>query len=504
MAQEIGLAEVMAGIEGALQGGDYNRAEALLWPALDQFPQLPAFWFYAGNIFFGRESNALAALCYERSIDLEPGNIALSNLGAAYRRLNQHDNALAMLTKAAEYEPASASIWTNLAACYVNEGNPDPGIEAAARALDCKPGFARAEWNKGLLHLERGDFAEGFRLYRSGLGKERLVRNYDSDHVDTPGENEPPFLTRGNLHQARQKTVVTWGEQGLGDELMFASCLWELARDVGKIVFECHPRLHRIYLKAFEGLIAHGLLVLIPTRKEASAARALEEGPLHFRAGLGDIAGLYRHSAEDYRRAFAAGSFWKAPGKAEVEEFRAGLEALAGDRKIVGLATRGGVVKTMRGYRTLKVEDLDPLFQRDDLMFVCFDYEDVGAYIDHVNAKYGAGKLYWFKAVVQHFDYDHTANLLAACDALVTVCQSVAHLAAGMGQKTHVLVPSKPAWRYGLTGEEWFLDPHPAIRLHRQEGDNWTTAVNTLMEALDEALGHSGEADNRQPASLIR
>lgn len=488
MAHEMGLAAVLAEIERAMGEKNFDRAEALLWPALDQFPALPALWFYAGNIFFGKEINALAAMCYERSVDLEPGSIALANLGAAYRRLNLHDKSLAVLQKAAEYQPDSASIWTNLAACYVNEGNPDPGIEAAAKALEAKPGFARAEWNKGLLHLEKGEFEEGFRLYRSGLGKERLIRNYDTDHVDKPGDNEPPFLTLEALQDAQDKTVVVWGEQGIGDELMFATCLPELAQDVGKIVFECHDRLLRIYQASFDWLVAQGKLVLLPTRKDPSPARALEEGPLHYKAGAGDIAGLYRYTRSDYAQAWGErGPFWKHPDPKDVAGMRQNLEVLAAGRQIVGLSTRGGVVKTMRNYRTLKIEDLEPLFKRDDCMFVCFDYEDVGAYVEHVNREYGEDRLYWFRSIVQHFDYHHTLGLALACDRMVTVCQSVAHLAAGAGIETHVLTPSKPAWRYGLTGDEWFLYPDKRVRLYRQEGTDWGLAMDRVLEALDQA-----------------
>jgi tetratricopeptide (TPR) repeat protein len=503
MAHEMGLAAVLAEIERAMSTKDFERAEALLWPALDQFPALPALWFYAGNVFFAKEINALAVTCYERSVDLEPGSIALANLGAAYRRLNLHDKALAMLQKAAEYQPESASIWTNLAACYVNEGNPDPGIEAAAKALECRPGFARAEWNKGLLHLEKGEFAEGFDLYRSGLGKERLVRNYDSDHVDTPGEKEPPFLTRQNLAEAKDKTVVTWGEQGLGDELMFASIIPELARDVGKVVFECHDRLQRIYLASFDYLVAQGKLVIIPTRKDPSAARALEEGPLHFRAGLGDLAAIYRRRNLDYHQAWSErGPFWKHPDPEEVEACRQNLETLAAGRQIIGLSTRGGVVKTMRNYRTLRIEELEPLFKRDDCMYVCFDYEDVGAYVEHVNREYGEDRLYWFRSIVQHFDYHHTLGLALACDRMVTVCQSVAHLAAGAGIETHVLVPSKPAWRYGLTNTQWFLYPDKNVRLYRQQGTDWGPAMAEVLEVLDKH--NTGEQPWREDGTLLR
>jgi len=251
--------------------------------------------------------------------------------------------------------------------------------------------------------------------------------------------------------------------------------------------------------------VVAGRLVLLPTRKENDPTQANQHGPFAAKLGVGDMGNLFRRSEEDFARIWRAqGPFWRAPNRDEADAYRTSLERLAEGRKIIGLATRGGVVKTMRSYRTLSVSDLAPLFElREEYLFVCFDYEDVGAYVDHVNKTYGDGTLYWWRSIVQHFDYDHTAALVEATDAMVTVCQSVAHLAAGMGHPTHVLVPSKPAWRYGLTGERWFLYPDNAVRLYRQQGEDWSAAVAALREDLDATLGcDSGAAEPRAAADV--
>jgi tetratricopeptide (TPR) repeat protein len=481
--QEVGLGQVFQAIEQAFKDKEYPRVEALLWPAIDQFNDHPALWFYAANLFFARELSALAAACYERSLELEPNSVALANLGACYRRMNQHERAIEVLQRATEYDQDNPGTWTNLGACYVNEGDPRPGIVACERALQIKPGFPRAEWNLGLLHLEAGDFDNGFRLYRSGLGKERLLRYYHGPDIDTPGENEPELLDRRHLGKLTGRKVVVWGEQGLGDELMFANCLHELLAEGCQVVFEHHPRMTAIYQAAFGKYTS---LTLIPTRKANTAAEAMKHGPFDYRCGVGDLACLFRRSADDYAEAWRDyGPFWPCADQGIRAEYRARLEELAAGRKIIGLATRGGVIKTMRSYRTIGIGDLAPLLKLSDrFLFVCFDYEDVGEAVLAVNQKHGESAMCWPRAAVQHFDYDHTHALVLATDRLVTVCQSIAHLAAGSGHPTDVLVPSKPAWRYGLQGSEWFLYPGPHARLHRQKGDSWEEAVHSTVEAL--------------------
>jgi ADP-heptose:LPS heptosyltransferase len=98
---------------------------------------------------------------------------------------------------------------------------------------------------------------------------------------------------------------------------------------------------------------------------------------------------------------------------------------------------------------------------------------------------------------VQHWDFDHTAALLAACDLTVTVCQSAAHLSASMGLPTRVLTPIRCAWRYCPIPHEpelWAWYPDPEIRLYRQDDpDSWSGPLGRVIADIN-ALGEKREA----------
>ena len=79
------------------------------------------------------------------------------------------------------------SAWTNLAACFINEGMPETGLKYANKALAMQPDFDRARWNAALCHLEMGNFRKGFELYESGLGNDRIDRKYgDAQYLTDP------------------------------------------------------------------------------------------------------------------------------------------------------------------------------------------------------------------------------------------------------------------------------------------------------------------------------
>ena len=61
-------------------------------------------------------------------------------------------------------------------------------------------------------------------------------------------------------------TLVVLAEQGLGDEIMFASCLPDALARVGHLIVECEPRLAALYRRSFPQA------TVLPTRREQDAA----------------------------------------------------------------------------------------------------------------------------------------------------------------------------------------------------------------------------------------
>jgi tetratricopeptide (TPR) repeat protein len=468
----IGLEDVLEGVQSALKDKRYNTAEQFLWPALDQRPENGALWFYAGvlSALYGR--NALAVECFQKSYALEPHQAIWANLGGTIRSMNV-DLSRKVLEMGLERTKDDPHLLANLCGSYVNEGNPDPGIEYGERCMDLPEGGPEARFNLALLYLEKGNFARGFDLYAIGHHRLREQKTYDPD---------PPELTP-ELHEqlkGKGKRLIVHGEQGIGDEMMFATMFADIKKDY-HVIFDCHPRLESLYKTAswYDSSIK-----LFPTRKTDDKGWSVEADA---KSSIGNMARYYRRQREDFA---LTGPVYKA-NPTEVAEMRAHLLRLANGRKIIGLALNGGTMSTARTYRSMHPDLFDDLFKDDRYFFVSLDYEDMTNHAGHINKKYGEGKYTWFPSVCWAWDYHHQAALVAATDAVITVCQSIAHLSAAMGHPTYVLTPSRPAWRYGLTGEQWNWYPLPNVRLLRQTGDNWEPAFTALKESLQAHLFQS-------------
>lgn len=438
-------------------------------PALDQRPDYPELWFYAGTLLNLRGQHALAYEALKKSAELEPHPATWSNMAAALRNMQQVEQCRQLLRIGHERAPWDPHIPANLGGSYVNEGDPLAGIPWCEMVKDHPEVGASARFNLALLHLEAGNLAEGFEYYATGAHSLRKQHVYEPD---------PPELTRELHEQFRStgKRLLVWTEQGLGDELMMATILADARMDY-EIVLDAHPRLewlntHSSWYQSRAGnpITIHG------TRKTQEKGWSSDCAA---KSSLGNLLRFYRSSGQfgDHQ--------WYRGGPGEVSnQYRRRLQAKAGRRQIIGLSTRGGTLSTARLYRVLPQSVIEALFARDDLMFVSLDYEDMTGLAEWSRENYGPDKFLWYPSILWHWQYEQTAALVAACDSVVSVPQTVAHLSAGMCHPTYVLTPSKPDWRMGLTGETWYWYPNDKVRLLRQQGESWEPALSRLFELL--------------------
>ncbi len=488
--KEVGLEQVNALIANALAEENLQVMASILWPALDQFPDNAQLYMWAAHLCTRQGYHALALLCAQKANDLEPNGANYTNIGSILRRLNLPKESVAALQEAVGYEPDNPHPWNNLAASYVNEGNPGPGLEAGAKALELNPDFDKARWNLGLLQLEAGDFKNGFDNYRAGLVVgERLLKNYTGDPVT---DREPKFLVDiEELREfpdkhGRKPRIIVWGEQGMGDEIMFSTILPDLAKDA-IILLDCHPRMEQLMRDAWMFFDTDVVEGVYPTRKQKDAPWYADVPTCDFKCSIGDLARWYRSDNASFNEAILdyGGCFLEADPDL-VQMYRGTLEELRGDSDLplVGFGWTGGIINTQRWYRSAQLEELGPLMQ--NVQPVSLQYEDDMAAVQDWYEKTGQ-LVFRFPGITDHYDYHHTLALVMALDAVVTVCQSVAHLSAAAGQKTFVLVPDKPAWRYGLEGSDWYWYG-PNATLYRRPGASWAPAVQNLKRDLDAYL----------------
>ena len=397
----------------------------------------------------------------------EPWN----NLSKTAQSLQRYDDAAAHLAHAIALDPECAESVYNLATVRLQQGRPEEALDLCARALDLDgriAGLVREA--RALGNLALGNWRQGWADYDAALdGDYRLRKTYHGDIEPWRGPRDLNTASRidGN---GTVLPLIVHTEQGIGDEVIFSSMLDDLAplADRLPMILDCDPRTAGLFKRSFPHMQVYG------TRRDAQP-RWLDERRYAVSA-IASLGKFYRLSDEafpgtPYLTACPMRSYqWKA------------LLRSAGKRPIIGLAWNGGRPNTGRAHKSMALADMAPLFAAfPDALFVSLEYQRAASEIEIVSRETNTDIMEAPWATLTG-DYDDTAALVNACDAVVSVMTSVAHLSAALGVPTHMLLPTQPQpiWRY------YRRQRHPvwykSMALHRQErAGDWAAP---LAEAI--------------------
>jgi len=401
----------------------------------------------------GLDRHEAAVRALERALALAPGEAStLVNLAYVLRELGRPDQARAAVAPLAARLPDDVQVRCALAAVLQDLGDLDGARAEYDAALAVAPGAGYPRLGRALLRLASGDFEHGWDDYEGRF-----------DSHETPQRGFPFPDWDGGPFAGR--TVLVYAEQGLGDEIMFASCLPDLIEEAARVVVECDPRLAPLLARSFPRAMVHGAA---RTRRHEWLADA---GAIDVQVAAGSLPRRYRRRQADFP---GRGGYLLADAE-RVRHYRARLAALGPGRK-VGIAWRGGLMRTRQTVRSIPTELLAPLLARSDLRFVSLQHGAVADELARIRSADGSPIAHW-PGVAS--DPDEAAALTSALDAVVTVCSSVVHLGGALGVRVIAMVPASPEWRYLLAGTR--MPWYPSVELVRQDRPGeWAELVGTV------------------------
>ena len=416
----------------------------------DNYDDVPALTL-AAHIFIDADRLGLAHPILRRACQLAPNmSVLWNNLGLCYQEGSDLAEGEACFHRAIKLDSESPYAYNNLAQMYVNMAQPTLAIKNADRAIAIDKDFKDAHYNRGIAQLQLGNWKEGWIGYDANLGvaKVRRERKY--------GPVKRWDGTKGEV-------IIAYGEQGVGDEISFASCIPDLMKD-NKVIIECDPKLEGLFRRSF-GVETHG------TRFKAGIDWA-DVRVVDSSVAFGSLPRYFRHDPKD-----CPGTPYLTADPMRRIQWRALLDSL-GPKKKVGIAWTGGLKSTGKDRRSLDLDDLLPIL-RQDATFISLQYKDAPE-VDELELVHGI-KVHHWKHAVQTDDYDDTAALVAELDLVISVTSGVIHLCGALGKECWVLTPKAPMWRYGLFGDK--MPWYDSVKLYRQTG-KWVDVIAQVAKDL--------------------
>jgi len=452
-------------------------AEAIAGAFAALAPKDPIAQFRHGYTvqMMGRHADAVAP--YRKALAINPEIHSLrNNLAGALMSIDPASaEANELLKTALKQDSKDANAWLNLGKSCLARFDLQGALEAEDRALELAPGNPVMLGNHGqtLREAQRWAEAESYTLaahraapeaasYLSNLSMIHLLRG---NYADGWPEHEARWEGSKELAGKRPvlpgpawrgeplagKTLLLWGEQGMGDLLQFCRYVPLLAervhREGGRLTWNSFPHMGALLKRSLahhadEFTLGGGVESLPKFDYEVS----LLSLPMLFETREATIPSNVPYLHADPQAVDA----WKA--------------RLAAEKRLkVGLVWTGSRGHQRNPYRRVGLERYVEYFR--DLPGIAFYSLQPGAGAEVAAARTAGLDIADHTAEFRTFD--DTAAYIGALDLVITVCTSVSHLSGALGQRTWVLLDVNPHW-------VWLIDRndspwYPGATLYRQK-----------------------------------
>jgi tetratricopeptide (TPR) repeat protein len=420
---------------------------------LAMIPDDPAVWFNLGQAYIGKENYTDAELCFLKAIEINPDSTgSWLALGELYLQQSKFPDAEKCLRKAHQLVPASFKILLLLGTALIPQEKTSDAFDCCRKVIAIKPECVEAFYNMGYLQLRSGNYLEGFKNFEARLEMKSL--NSDGRRYLQPRWD-------GSLLHGR--SILIFGEQGLGDVIQFCRYVPLVARQSGKVVLEVDAPYVPFFESSFKGMAQ-----VIPKSETPPSTDVYIQSfslPHIFHTTLDTIPNTIPYLVVDPVKS----AKWRAR-LAEDTAYR------------VGLVWRGSPRNPMDKERSCTLAALSPLAGVRDVSFYSLQF---GATEEAKSPPQGMrftdpGPL--FENLTETLT--DTAALIANLDLIICVDTGVAHLAGAIGKPVWLLLASTPDWRWlvGCEDSPWY----PTMRLFRQDqrGD-WGGVIDRVGIALD-------------------
>ncbi len=418
--------------------------------------------FNLGRIYQQKGDLEKALETFEKILKLKNVNsldLVFNEIGITLQKKGDFHSAIKSYLKAIKLNKNLIQSYNNLGYAQFEIEDFDSATSSFLKAIKINPKNAIARKNLSKIFLLKGNYKEGFKNYEY---------RYEHSNIRILPHASPNIPIWNGEDSERPNKLLIVSEQGLGDTLQFMRFLPLLRKKDKKVYFCAQEKLH--------GVIKKSKIDLDPL--SPNKANKFSEGKWIPLLSLPKILNIspnnklikspYIHSDEylinKWKLLFSKykekiiGIHWQ--GNPETEQgIHKGRSLFLKEFSILAENSKCKFLSLQKGYGQEQLKDC--LFKDK---FVDFQ-----------------------KEVSEIWDFVETSSIIANCDLIITSDSAVAHLAAGMGKKTWLLLQKVPDWRWGLEGSHTFW--YENMEIFRQvERNNWREVMIKVSIRLNNFL----------------
>lgn len=435
-----------------------------------------------------------------RAFHLAPNNLdAIASLAEGNRIAGKPEAACWWARRAICLAPSSVATHNTLSVAHTELGLDLDALLWAQRAAALAPAKGHVLVNLGVVLKTLGRFKEAERAIRDGIARgvdpsahlslatTLLVTNQIPEGLKefewrNAGANSPYKLIpvkRWDGSPLPKERLLIWGDQGLGDEIMFSQFIPQAQKLAPSLLVECDPRLVSIFQRSYPEI---DVIARVPE----GHPRVLEHdvGAQIALCSLPYALGLDEATIQ------SNGPFL-VPDPARALLMAARLQGLGTDLK-VGIAWRS--LKDTAHNRRLhtRLAEWRTILQTPNIRFINLQYGDHTEEIEDAERTFGV-EIVQFDDIDLFNDMEDILALSSQLDLVVATTTTAYTLAAAAGVETWLLMARFDYRSFGMERDP--LSPVSRAFI-REQDESWNPAIEAMAQAL--ALHPKRRADPRR------
>jgi tetratricopeptide (TPR) repeat protein len=445
------------------QVGEYTKAYEYMEKILDRKTSDSEFISNFSVICLRLNLIEKAEYLINFSIKIQPTNITyLLNLAGIYNIKEEYLKSLETIKLALKINPLHALAYGLFGITLIKIGENSAARDALKIALKIDPFYLEAKFNLASLEVKDGNIDEAIKLYESliqirtneinSVPLEAIKFNLSSLYLSVgkldigweflefgfhphvppeyrrnPGRNFDKKKWNGIIEE--DKTILVWREQGVGDEIMYLSCLPELIDSGMRIIVETDERLIPILSRSFPNCSFRGQQYDVYSHDKKPKIEDYD-----FQIPVGSLPGIFRKTIKSFKN--------KNPYLIVNEnlrsEFQKKINNISLNKLKIGICWRSGYLNPERNFDYTKLIDWGPIFNIKNIDFINLQYSESEQELQEAESLFDVKIIRWQELDLKN-DFDSTSALMANLDLVVTVGTAVNPLAASIGIPVYLM-----------------------------------------------------------------
>lgn len=389
-----------------------------------------------------------------QALEINPSNIvALNNIGIAKLAMSNFDESIDSFHKALAVKPNERATLKNLVYAYNHSGQYEKTLETLEKIDSLYPEVVSTDMVRALTLFSLGRFQEGWKYYE---------HRWEPGHGSNKEKILPKFAKPIWKPELGNNSILIWAEQGLGDQILHGTMLFDFCQRFKKVSLAIDPRLVRFFQEAF------------PEIKVFSLFDEIEQDFFDYQIQLTSIGQYCRNKYDDFLPLKTPYKFLGNASNKENKKLRCAIS----------WKSKNG---SKSDYKSTTLESMKKILSIKEIEFFNIQYTNEDQEIEDFYKNYKI-EIKNPPGIDTHKDIYGLINFIDSCDFVITISNTNAHLSGAIGKPTYLLLNDAIGkfWYWDNIYQEknvWYPSVQRFIQKHHRV---WYEPIEELYSFLSE------------------